>query len=160
MKRKEILIILFLVVLISGCSANSSDPTQQNREISQSETESSMEVHEKHLKLTIGTKGFILEVDDTDTVKALEELLPLTLNFTELNDNEYYANLEQNLPTAPEKIGSIETGDFMLYNANCLVLFYDSFSTGYSYTPLGKVVDPTDLKEALALDDRVNIDFE
>ena len=37
----------------------------------------------------------------------------------------------------------------MLYGANCLVLFYDSFSTGYSYTRLGRVENPEGLSAAL-----------
>ena len=37
----------------------------------------------------------------------------------------------------------------MLYNGNCIVLFYRDFSTSYSYTRLGRVEDPAGLAEAL-----------
>ena len=37
----------------------------------------------------------------------------------------------------------------MLYGNNCVVLFYESFSSGYSYTRLGSVDDPAGLAEAL-----------
>ena len=43
----------------------------------------------------------------------------------------------------------ISAGDLMLYGNNCLVLFYESFSCGYSCTRLGCVDDPTGLTEAL-----------
>ena len=37
----------------------------------------------------------------------------------------------------------------MLYTSNCLVLFYDSFDTEYSYTKIGYIEDIEGLKEAL-----------
>ena len=37
----------------------------------------------------------------------------------------------------------------MLYGADCLVLFYADFTTAYSYTPLGRLADPTGLAAAL-----------
>lgn len=52
-------------------------------------------------------------------------------------------------PVMAEPVGDIRNGDFMLYGANCLVLFYDSFSTGYSYTRLGRVENPEGLSAAL-----------
>ena len=37
----------------------------------------------------------------------------------------------------------------MLYGNNCVVLFYESFSSGYSYTRLGSLDDSSGLAEAL-----------
>ena len=34
----------------------------------------------------------------------------------------------------------------MLYGSDCLVLFYDSFSTSYSYTKIGYLDNPEGLK--------------
>jgi hypothetical protein len=41
----------------------------------------------------------------------------------------------------------------MLYGSNCLVLFYDSFSTPYSYTPIGKIDEPNSLAGLVGNDD-------
>ena len=54
--------------------------------------------------------------------------------------------LDAYLATQPEEI---HTGDLMLYGADCLVLFYADFTTAYSYTPLGRLADPTGLAAAL-----------
>lgn len=37
----------------------------------------------------------------------------------------------------------------MLYGNNCLVLFYESFSSGYSCARLGSLDDPAGLSETL-----------
>lgn len=76
-------------------------------------------------------------------------MLPLTLDMSELNGNEKYFYLDSDLPGMAESVGDIRNGDFMLYEANCLVLFYDSFSTGYSYTRLGRVENTEGLLAAL-----------
>ncbi len=57
----------------------------------------------------------------------------------ELNGNEKYVYLDDNYKTNSERVGQIQKGDLMLYGDSCLVLFYESFSTGFSYTRLGKV---------------------
>ncbi len=90
---------------------------------------------------------------DTEAARAFAQLLPMTLNLNELNGNEKYAGLDAPLPSAPERVGQIETGDLMLFGDDCVVLFYDRFSTGYTYTRLGHIDDPTGLAEALGAGD-------
>ena len=36
----------------------------------------------------------------------------------------------------------------MLYGSSCVVLFYESFSTSYSYTRIGKIADAAGLARA------------
>lgn len=76
-------------------------------------------------------------------------MLPLGLNMQELNGNEKYHYLSWPLPSSPEMVGSIQAGETMLFGSSCVVLFYDSFDTTYSYTRIGRIKDPTVLKEAV-----------
>lgn len=61
---------------------------------------------------------------------------------SELNGNEKYYYFEETLPSNATQIGTIQTGDIMLYGSDCLVLFYDTFSTSYRYTRIGKIDSP------------------
>lgn len=76
-------------------------------------------------------------------------MLPFTLNIADTNQNEKFYNFDNSLPTKPNRVGKINNGDLMLYGSDCLVLFYESFSTIYKYTPLGYIENPDGLKEAL-----------
>ena len=57
--------------------------------------------------------------------------------------------MPDSLPAQASRPGTIRTGDLMLYGADCIVLFYKDFRTGYSYTPLGHIDDPNGLESAL-----------
>ena len=83
----------------------------------------------------------------------------MTVNMSEMNNNEKYYYLPENLPTASSNPGRIQTGDLMLYGSSCVVLFYKTFSTSYSYTRLGRVDNPVGLASALG-SGNVTVTFE
>ncbi len=101
------------------------------------------------LKVTVGAHVFTTTLQDNATVTAFKEKLPMTINMKELNGNEKYYELSDNLPSNPSNPGTIQKGDLMLYGSNTLVLFYKTFSTSYSYTRLGRIDDPSGLAAAL-----------
>lgn len=106
---------------------------------------------EDHMNLQIIVNGvtFHARLFDNPTAEAFWEQLPLTLSMNELNGNEKYYYLPQSFPTDPRQPEQIQTGDLMLFGSDCLVLFYETFSTFYRYTPLGRVEDPAGLAQAL-----------
>ena len=108
--------------------------------------------------IQIGSKSFEAQLEDNATAQAFVQMLPLTLQMEELNGNEKYSYLPESLPTNSERPGRIETGDLMLFGNNCLVLFYQSFSTSYNYTRIGKIGNCSGLKEAVGRGD-VSIRF-
>lgn len=86
-------------------------------------------------------------------------MLPMTIQMSELNGNEKYHYLSNSLPVSSYQPGTIHTGDLMLYGSTCVVLFYETFSSGYSYTRLGQVSNPEGLTEALGSGD-ISVKFE
>ena len=110
-------------------------------------TQSSM--NNEKITVTVGDRKFIATLKQNATAQAFRNMLPLTLPMSELNGNEKYYYLDSSLPTQASSPGTIHAGDIMLYGASCVVLFYDTFSTSYSYTPIGHIDNPAGLREAL-----------
>lgn len=102
-----------------------------------------------NLKISVGPASFNVTLENNATVAAFKVLLPMTVNMSEMNGNEKYYYLPENLPATSSNPGTIRTGDLMLYGSSCIVLFYKAFSTSYSYTPLGRVNNPSGLASAL-----------
>jgi hypothetical protein len=110
------------------------------------------------MTIVVGGSIFVGKLYDNDTTKALLSKLPMTLDMRELNGNEKYYCLPERLPNDPQRIPRINLGDIMLYGSDCLVLFYASFSTPYSYTRIGYIEDTSGLVAALG-DGNVTVTF-
>lgn len=124
-------------MLLSGCAAGPDEPFHEEEEA------------EMKMQLTAGEARFDVILEDSPTVRALAELLPLTVDMVELNGNEKYVDLPRSLPTDARRPGAIRAGDVMLFGSDCLVVFYDTFSSGYAYTPIGRIEDADGLADAL-----------
>ena len=101
------------------------------------------------VNLKINNKEYKLILYDNQTAKDFLSMMPFTITMNDLNANEKYHNLNKSLTTQSSRGGSIKTGDFMLYGSNCLVLFYENFSTSYSYTKIGYIENTSGLKDSL-----------
>lgn len=116
------------------------------------ENQESNEIEENampQLTIEVGGQVFTATLLDNPTTRALLEHLPMTISMGELNGNEKYYYMSDSLPTNFKRPGNIHAGDLMLYGSDCLVLFYESLSSGYSYTKLGSVDNPSGLVTAL-----------
>ena len=124
MKNNKLFIFLIIFLLvISGC---------YNKTVNNNEVDSSMNI-------IINEKEYIINLENNDTTKEFINLLPLQLEMSELNGNEKYAYLDDELIVDSTNIKHINAGDVMLYGNNCLVIFYKSFDTSYSYTKIGYI---------------------
>jgi hypothetical protein len=102
-----------------------------------------------HMWMTVGTRRFAVTLEDNPTARAFVQLLPATLDMIELNGNEKYSRLTRSLPTRAVQPGTIRAGDVLLYGNDTVVVFYETFQTRYSYTPIGRVVDGDGLARTL-----------
>ena len=103
----------------------------------------------ENIVILVGNTAFPVTLEQNAAAEAFVALLPLTVEMNELNSNEKYYYLSESLPRNSNNPGTIHSGDLMLWGSDCLVLFYETFQTAYSYTPLGRVDNPAGLKEAL-----------
>src|SRR6478735_4784538 len=101
------------------------------------------------LKIIVGKNSFTATLYSNPTVAAFKSKLPMTINMKELNGNEKFFDLPNNLPANASNPGTIQAGDLMLYGSNTLVLFYKSLSTSYNYTRLARIDNPSGLAAAL-----------
>lgn len=123
---------------------------EQNKKQTDTTKEVTTEKKMNTMNITIGSTTFTATLEANNTTKAFMAQLPLTVNMSELNGNEKFSNISGNLradmSSCPE---TINLGDIMLYGNNCIVLFYKTFNTSYSYVKLGHIADPTGLAKAV-----------
>lgn len=100
------------------------------------------------IEININGKTFTAQVEETATGRAFCDLMPMTIDMSELNGNEKYHYLSNSLPTNPQYCSTIAAGDLMLYGNSCVVLFYGN-AGGYSYTRLGRLSSTDGLAEAV-----------
>lgn len=105
------------------------------------------------MNIQIDNKTFTVIVENNKTVKELYQKLPITLEMSDLNNNEKYCYLDFTLPTDSKSVKNIKKGDVMLFGNSCLVIFYKSFTTSYSYTKIGHIENPADIETVLGKKD-------
>ena len=108
-----------------------------------------MEQNQIQISIDINGTNFKASLENNDTSRELINRLPLNIEMNELNGNEKYYYFNESLPSNSSKIERIEAGDIMLYGNDCLVIFYESFNTSYSYTRIGKIDSPDNLDDAV-----------
>ena len=166
---KKLLPVFFILVVIFNFSGCSKTPTSNGQASFVTSTVSKNESTDEHNKsqtnstkevalvkkiitmnIKVGDTIFAATLEDNETTKAFVKELPLTVDMSELNGNEKYNYLSSNLSVdKPSNPGKINEGDLMLYGNNCLVLFYKTFNTSYSYVKLGHIDNMTGLNKAV-----------
>ena len=142
MKPFIIALTLYLFVNISSCSTNDAPIVEPpNGETAEDSNTPTMN---EQIRIIIGNASFTL---------------PITVNMTEQAGNEKFYYLPTALPTSTVTPGTIFAGDLMLWGNSCLVLFYETFSSPYCYTRIGKIDKPSGLSAAVG-DRNITVTFE
>ena len=145
MNKKILIIILsiiLLIILIIWLIFS-------NYLYSEKETTDIKKEDNMNINIIINDVPYKVTLFDNPTTNYLLDLLPLEITMHELNGNEKYYYFNETLPSNPTNITTIKAGDIMLYNDNCLVIFYEDFQTSYRYTKIGEITNPTNLKEVV-----------
>jgi len=140
------LIISFVLGLVFGCESKSNNERyiDSNQPKDNNMINNSNEVVNS-VKAVIDGKDYIINLEENETAKSFVKLLPQEFDMHELNGNEKYVYLNTMLPVISANPKRINAGDVMLYGNNCLVIFYKSFDTSYSYTKIGHIDDMPNL---------------
>jgi len=153
------LLIIMCLFIVVGCNQKNNETNTQDTQTHQQENNNyelnnSNEVVES-MKAIINGKEYKIDLEDNETANSFVGLLPQELNMRELNGNEKYIYLDTKLPTNSSNPKRINVGDVMLYGDNCLVIFYKSFDTSYSYTKIGHIDNLPNLGN-----DSISVKFE
>ena len=137
-----VIIILIISIYFIFINSNKNDSHKTNKKVKNNNV--SNEFINK-IDVTINNKNYTLILEDNETTRELFKNLPLDFEMKELNGNEKYIYLDDTYPTNSYYPKHINKGDVMLYGDNCLVIFYKSFDTSYSYTKIGHIDNLEDL---------------
>ena len=157
MKPFIIALTLYLFVNISSCSTNDAPIVEPPN--GETAGDSNTATMNEQIRIIIGNASFTATLEDNATTKAFKASLPITVNMTEQAGNEKFYYLPTALPTSTVTPGTIFAGDLMLWGNSCLVLFYETFSSPYSYTRIGKIDKPSGLSAAVG-DRNITVTFE
>ena len=131
MNRKIKIQLLLLLILFSACGRNiknESGNKTDNNELSQKE--------EQSMKMYINAEKVSVLWEDNESVKALNELLPIEIEMKMYGDFEQVGSIGKKLPRNDVQL-TTKPGDIVLYAGDQLVVFYGSNS--WAYTKLGKI---------------------
>ena len=149
--RKNIFLLFLLAsMVLMGCGYKApKTPIKETKD----NTEQISENEYNKVIITVGDKEFNAVFYKNETTDALIKKLPITVSMKDLNSNEKYYYFDEAFPKNSEKVGNIDAGDIMLYGDSCVVLFYKSFNTSYSYTKIGYIENIEGLESALGNSD-------
>ena len=161
-------LIFVLVLLLTGCGAQSEEPSVSEQgtptptEVSLAEPENLAETEpqnenreesEPAMKLKINDTAVEVAWEDNETVDALRELVqsePLTISMSMYGGFEQVGPIGSSLPRNDVQT-TTAAGDIVLYSGNQIVVFYGSNS--WAYTRLGKIQGLSDDELAELLGD-------
>ena len=108
---KQIIILLIIVnsFTLIACSNNQTTLSKQTGFLNNSNTSDIDKRGEREILIEVGDKTFTAIVYNNDSAKSIFDMLPFTLNMADANQNEKFYNLDNSLPTNPDRVGKLIT---------------------------------------------------
>ena len=146
---KKIIILLCLVLLMTGCTKTSDEPTNESNE---NATEN---INTEDKKMQIEVKGngkmFVSELNDSQAAKDLYAQLPLSMEVENFSTNEKVFYPPQKLNTQNTPLANADIGTLAYYSPwGDVVMFYDYFGKGGQLYELGLAISGQESIELLS----------
>ena len=120
---KRLLSFVLPLFILTSCIPNSNSSSASTKK-------------EENMKLSIDNQELDVAWEGNDSVKALKEILPLTINMHEYGGFEQTGSIGQSIVRNDSQI-DVVPGDIVLYSGNVISVFYSTSS--WSYTRLGHI---------------------
>ena len=140
----EIIVMAFIIKLMhprayDPVSVGGGDPSKIPT-ITNTNANTNTKEEENVMKININSEKYVINVENEALMEEIYNALPETFTMNELNGNEKYYYLNSTMKNAnSEAVGQVQKGDVMLFESDCLVIFYDSFETEFRYTKIGHI---------------------
>jgi len=138
MKRRVGAAIVLLSLVLVGCGPAVPVSTEIKQEVEERDT----------MNINVNGQVASIQLEENATTKALVAEAPFTIQMDDLHRNEKYHYFDKSFPAQPQPIQTIEAGDVLLYQNNCLVIFYESAKPVASYMRIGKIIDFQDIRKS------------
>ena len=136
--KKIIALIIIMILIISGCGVQESDPVGSQTEPAETAPAEDTENTEKEntMQLFIGKTEVPVTWEDNASVEELKTLRPISIQMSMYGGFEQVGPIGQSI-VRDDRQTSTSFGDIVLYSGNQIVIFYGSNS--WSYTRLGHI---------------------
>lgn len=120
---KRLFSFILPILLLTSCTPNSNSSSTYTKK-------------EENMKLSIDNQELNVTWENNESVKALKELLPLTIIMHEYGGFEQTGSIGQSIVRNDSQI-DVVPGDIVLYSGNAISVFYST--SFWSYTRLGHI---------------------
>lgn len=131
---KRLFSFILPILLLTSCTPNSNSSSTYTKK-------------EENMKLSIDNQELNVTWENNESVEALKELLPLTIEMHEYGGFEQTGSIGQSIVRNDSQI-DVVPGDIVLYSGNAISVFYST--SFWSYTRLGHInLDNSELNTLL-----------
>ena len=138
--KKRILISLFVTISLTIVGYYSYRINQNDVKVEKQALNTNNYIEKiEDIKINISGNEYIVDVEDSETVKAFISMLPREFKMKESNNNQKYVYLGEELPKKEVQVKELKVGDIVLDKDDCLIIFYKPVKTSRSYTRIGHI---------------------